>query len=422
MTTTDKNEIVFKLLYKVYSEGAYSTIELNKTLKKLDSSTSPYVTRFFYGVLSKSVLLDYLVDLLTDKKPQLKAVVVLKMGIYGLKYMSIPSYAVVDGMVELVKKIGKKQLSGFINATLRKAEGITLPIKTGNFASDISVNNSCPLWIVNKLIKQKGSDFAADFTGAHLPEKTHIRLLRGRISKEKEYEILHGEQKTSCGYYVGAAAMSRLPEGSFVVQSLSSALATEYYAVNLNAQSAVLDLCAAPGGKAAYLAELTGAAVTACDIHPHRVELIKSYAKNVGVTLDALVNDATVFRPDFEDKFDCVLCDVPCSGIGVVFSKPDILLNRKESDIPALSAVQEKILSVAARYVRKGGELNYSTCTVLYEENERVIERFLAQNHDFKIEKTALRSAISGDDGYVRIYPHTHEADGFFVVKLRRNG
>lgn len=422
MTTTDKNEIVFKLLYKVYSEGAYSTIELNKTLKKLDSAIAPYVTRFFYGVLSKSVLLDYLVDSLTDKKPQLKVFVVLKMGIYGLKFMSVPSYAIVDGMVELVKKIGKKQLSGFVNATLRKAESIELPISTGNPALDISVNNSCPLWIVNKLIKQKGSDFAAAFTKASLPEKTHIRLLRGKISQERADEILRGQQKTSCGYYVDAVAMTRMPAGSFVVQSLSSALAAEYYSVNLNEQSTVLDLCAAPGGKAAYVAELTGASVTACDIYPHRVELIKSYAKSAGVEIDALVNDATVFRPDFENKFDCVLCDVPCSGLGVIFSKPDILLNRKESDIPALSKVQESILSVAARYVRKGGELNYSTCTVLYEENERVIERFLAQNPDFKIEKTASRSIVSDDDGYVKIYPHTHGADGFFVVKLRRNG
>lgn len=174
-----------------------------------------------------------------------------------------------------------------------------------------------------------------------------------------------------------------------------------------------------PGGKAVYLAQL-GADVTACDIHPHRVKLIESYAKRMGVKLKAEVSDALKYRSDFSEKFNCVVCDVPCSGIGVMFSKPDVIINRKEGDVGALSALQYSILTTAAAYVADGGQLNYSTCTVFKEENEDIINRFLNENSNFILEKAACAHVSADGDGFVRLFPKTHNCDGFFVAKLRR--
>ena len=143
--------------------------------------------------------------------------------------------------------------------------------------------------------------------------------------------------------------MKKLPANYYAVQSLSSVLAAEYYSAGLKKGDKTLDLCAAPGGKAVYLAQL-GADVTACDIHPHRVKLIESYAKRMGVKLKAEVSDALKYRSDFSEKSNCVVCDVPCSGIGVMFSKPDVIINRKEGDVGALSALQYSILTTAAAY------------------------------------------------------------------------
>ena len=181
-----------------------------------------------------------------------------------------------------------------------------------------------------------------------------------------------------------------------------------------------MDLCAAPGGKAVYAATLIGADVTACDIHPHRVELIKSYAKSAGVKINAIQNDATVFKPSFESAFDCVICDVPCSGVGVIKNKPDVMLNRKEEDLRSLAELQYKIISTAARYVKPSGTLCYSTCTVFKEENEDVANRFLSENPDFENLSAGCEKAQACTDGYVRLYPQTHGCDGFFVAKFRR--
>ncbi|MBQ8882022.1 MAG: 16S rRNA (cytosine(967)-C(5))-methyltransferase RsmB, partial [Clostridia bacterium] len=160
--------------------------------------------------------------------------------------------------------------------------------------------------------------------------------------------------------------------------------------------------------------------VTACDIHPHRVKLIESYAQKQNLTVKTMVNDATVHRPEFAEKFDCVIVDAPCSGIGVIHSKPDITFNRSISEIEQLSALQLSILSSASAYVKKGGQLNYSTCTVIKDENEKVVEKFLETNSDFYLEHAQGEVIGCGNDGYVRLYPQTDNCDGFFVAKLRR--
>ena len=176
MRTAERNLIVTELLLKVYG-GAYSSIELNKALNALrDERDKAYVSRLFYGVLSKNVQLDYILSVLAPKKPKPKVALVIKTGIYMLRYMDEPDYAVIDTQTELVKKLGKKELAGFVNAVLRKSNDVKIPITTKDKAFETSVNFSCPLWITAKLIAQYGLDFTRAFLGAILTDKTHVRI------------------------------------------------------------------------------------------------------------------------------------------------------------------------------------------------------------------------------------------------------
>lgn len=420
MNTAERNLITARLLGKIYG-GAYSSIELNRELRGIaDERDRGYVSRLFYGVLDKSVQLDYIISKLTKKRPKPIVCVVLRMGIYMLRYMDEPSYAVVNTQTELIKTLGKRELSGFVNAVLRASESVKLPIRDKNKALELSVNLSAPEWIAKKLIKEYGYDFAAAFLAAELTDKTHVRINEREINKDEFCALAPSIEQSPCGCFVPYAELRKINPGLYVVQSLASALAVECYTYGLSRGAKILDLCAAPGGKAVYAATLIGADVTACDIHPHRVELIKSYAKSAGVKINAIQNDATVFKPSFESAFDCVICDVPCSGVGVIKNKPDVMLNRKEEDLRSLAELQYKIISTAAQYVKPSGTLCYSTCTVFKEENEDVANRFLSENPDFENLSAGCEKAQACTDGYVRLYPQTHGCDGFFVAKFRR--
>ena len=188
METIERNLITARLLSKVFTDGAYSAIELNKTLNQIpDGRDRAFVTRLFYGVLAKNTQLDYILSCLTDKRPKQIIRTVLKMGFYMLRYMEVPDYAVISTQVALTKKLGKKELSGLVNAVLRASTAVVLPIKDKNIAKEISVNYSCPEWIVKRLIEQKGKDFTISFLSASLTEKTHIRL-NERVFSAEDFE------------------------------------------------------------------------------------------------------------------------------------------------------------------------------------------------------------------------------------------
>lgn len=186
--------------------------------------------------------------------------------------------------------------------------------------------------------------------------------------------------------------------------------------------NSILDACSAPGGKAVYIATLNpNAVVTACDVYEHRVKLIDDYAKRLNITnVKTCVNDASVFNPEFENKFDAVLLDVPCSGLGVVDKKPDILLNNqlKFDELPAL---QSKILDINSKYVKVEGSIIYSTCTILPAENENIINEFLNTHHNFKLDKVEVYKVPAMDNsGLKTFYPNISGTEGFFIGKLVR--
>lgn len=406
----------YRLLERVYGDEAYGSIELNRALFDVAPKDRAFVTGLFYGVLEKDVTLDYLLKQAADKNPKRPVRIVLKMGLYLLRYSEVPSYAAVDRMVALTQEIGKRELKGFVNAVLRRADKLALPDPQSDKTLYLSVRYSLPRWLVCRLLAEKGEAFIRAYYGEKRETRPHVRVNRLKTGEADFYSRLTAYDKTETGCYADYAALKQLDQSWYAVQSLASTLTARFYAHGLAAGDRALDLCAAPGGKAVYLYELTGADITACDIHPHRIELIRSYAARMGARLDIRLNDAAVYRPELADRFKAVLCDVPCSGLGVASKKPDIYLKRTEADIAALAELQYKILTNAARYVTINGQLDYSTCTILAEENEAVAVRFLAEHPHFRI----LPIKGTDEDGYLRLYPHTAGTDGFFAVKFVR--
>ena len=402
-------KLVYETLKSVYADGAYSTQALNRALKNAAVNDKAYITKLFYGVLDKSIQFDYIIGKTAADKPQNAVAILIKIGLYLLRYTNTPDYAAVNKAVELARQSGKVGVEGFINAILKKSKDIKLP--KPDTALGLSVVASYPEWIVKKLIADNGFVFAHDFLLCELPTDTHIRVNQNRISItefEQKYPFIL-RNKSKYGYYVTHTQQHKLDKRDYLIQSLSSMFAAQYYIDGISPKR-MLDLCAAPGGKSIYIKELLpDTEVMACDIYAHRVELIRKYAEDAGVSVAVVQNDATVLVSDYVEQFDLVVCDVPCSGIGVAGKKPEILWNRKEEDIAELSALQSRILNVAEQYVKPGGRLCYSTCTVFRAENEQVAEMFLKEHKNFQKEKA-----------FLRLFPHTDVCDGFFVAAFTK--
>ncbi|MEG1710943.1 MAG: 16S rRNA (cytosine(967)-C(5))-methyltransferase RsmB [Clostridia bacterium] len=418
----------YKCLDSIIRQGAFSGIELNKYLTNAKTSDKPMITKLVYGVLDKDIELRYIINNYTEKvKPSIMPI--LEIGVYLLKYMNIKDYAAVNETVELSRDIGKGAMSGFINAVLKKISSELNENKIKypqNAQENLSIKYSFPLWAVKKLIAQIGYEETEAFL-MYEPDYsvTHIRLNPSKINSAKFEEILikRGiEYKPSLvddAYFVKSDGIKKLEDNLYTIQSIGSMLVAQA----AQAEGEVLDNCAAPGGKSVYIKQRTSAEVTACDIYAHRVELIKSYAARMGVKINAIVNDATKLTPEFINKFDRVLCDVPCSGYGVYYSKPDIKMNKNDRNIKELVKLQSEILNQASKYVKVNGKLIYSTCTIFKEENIDVIDEFLKEN-DFILEKAPLPKQL-GEAPYiegkcVQLYPYRDGTEGFFIAVMRR--
>lgn len=389
----------YDILHRVYIDGEF----VGDSMRLLPEENKGLVTRLVYGVLERETELAYYISQMTRRSPKKQIGVILRLGLYAISYMdSIPNYAVCNELVELTKKLGKRESAPFVNATLKSFihKKPDLPQKR---EERLSVLSSTPLWITKKILKQYKDDaekilFAEGETGSHIRANL-LKFSNVELKKVLDEKGI-GYRLSDKGFYVDEhSAISNLfEEGKITYQSPSSMIIAELCA---DGAKNILDVCSAPGGKSVYMYELTKGKITSCDLHFHRVGLIISYAKRMGAKLNAVQMDGTQFNKDFEDKFDSVLCDVPCSGIGVRYSKPDTLINRQESDIPELCQIQQKILENASKYVKVGGKLVYSTCTIFREENQRVVERFLDAHENFELDKElAIIPGINGNDGF----------------------
>lgn len=424
----------FELLNKMDGK-AYSNLILNSVLKDstLSERDKGFVSKLFYGVIERKLTLEYIIIQYSSKplhRLDRFVVNILKMGFYQLLYMdNVPDSAAVNESVTLTKQCGKSSAAGFVNAVLRNfirdGKKITFP---SDDIERMSIEYSCS----EELVRQLCSDYSI---------KAVQQLLENSVTEHKTYlrvNNLKTTAKTLIGEFkrlgvhaeecslvencisvenLGSVEQSELfKNGFFHVQDLSSQLCCKVLEPAVG--ETVIDICSAPGGKAFTFAEImnnTGR-ILACDLHEKRVKLIKNGAERLGISnIEALCNDAKIFNESFP-KADKILCDVPCSGFGVIRSKPEI----KYTDISAvdgLPRVQYDILTTAAKYLKCGGELVYSTCTLSRAENDGVIDRFLSENKDF------VPCEILGSNEYkLTIFPNDYDCEGFFISKIRKVG
>ena len=407
-------KVCYNILSQVYKQQTYGSISLTGKLD--EAKNRDFVTRLVYGVLQNNVKYDYYIAQMTAKKPQNSAVILLKIGMYCIEGMdSMPDYAAVNNTVELSKEVGKQGSSGFINGVL-KAFCRKKPALPQDGAQRLSVETSVPLWVVKQYIKQFGLQKTQEFLSCKPYELEHARIntLKTDIkSVEAKLDSVGAEyvedpQCADCLFVRNGQKVRPLFDAGLITfQSQTSVKCCEIAGVKDGDE--VLDMCAAPGGKSVYFAGVgENVKVLSCDVYHHRLELIQQYARRMGVKLNVRLMDATVYNKSLANAYDVVLCDVPCSGLGVAAKKPDVYLFKDKDQIFGITETQAKILENGSRYVRDGGTLVYSTCTLLKDENEDMIKKFLKQNRHFRLDEEKY------------FLPDGKGSDGFFVAKMRR--
>lgn len=396
-----------KALGEILNGGAFPSLALNKVAEEERAKAAVVV----YGVLENYFRLKYILESIYRRTPKDEIMTILLVGAYALEYMKIPPYAVVNECVEVTKKTVGYGESGFVNAVLKKVSGkeYTLP-NSGDKALECRFN--LPVWMIKAVKKQ--------YPKAYKKMLSKERALHIRLRTGLDESVLDGVKiikKSPVGFFVEPnEKLSRLfDEGKVTYQGKNSVCAA--LALGDVRGKKVLDCCAAPGGKAVLLAE-RGAEVVAEEFYAHRAELIKEYAERMGVGLTVNQADATVKNRDYEGRFDAVLCDAPCSGLGVLAKTKDAFLRKSPKDIIALKAVQIAILDNVAAYVKKGGKLVYSTCTVLKEENGEVVATFLKKHKEFAL--APIENLPYGESGEVQMIKTDAYSDGFYIACMVR--
>lgn len=414
---SNPRKLAVKALLKIEKDNAYSNITLNAFLKEAEftKEDKAFFTSLVYGVLDRKITLDYVLSKFMKsplKKTAPFTLNALRVGLYQIMYMDkVPDSAAVNETVKIIKSSKEGRNAGFVNAVLRSAlrEKITLP--EGNTPKDLSVRFSCPEWIVNGFINDYGLENAVKLLEESLsaPPVT-LRVNTVKISTEELIEklgekginTLKGDISDSLIIEKGIDISSNelYKYGLFYVQDYASQKAVSVLAPKAN--SRVLDLCAAPGGKSFTMALLmqNKGEIISCDLHEARVGLIEKSAKRLGLDIiKPTVNDATVYNENL-CEFDYILCDVPCSGLGVIRRKPE-LKYKAESDFKELESIQYSILCNAVKYLKKGGKLLYSTCTLRQAENEKLVIRVQKEYNELhKVYEHTFMPHIDNTDGF----------------------
>ena len=404
----------YRILNKVYSEKKYIKQAINDEF--IEEINRALTVKICYGVLDKDIELSYYIKSLAEKTPKLAVRTILKISMYMIKYLGKKEYFVVENAVELTKKLGKSGASGFVNAFLRKFLNSEIDLPEDN-VQRLSVQYSYPEFAVKMLAEDYGLSRAEKIISAPYPENT----LCFYDTDGKNYLTEKGISFAETPFYnvftvKNFTRNADYDKGGYTYQALGSVAICETVEPCEN----LLDCCAAPGGKSVRLS-FRAKNVLAWDIHPHRVTLIEEYASRMKRNnITAKVHDAAAFDGEFAGKFDAVLCDAPCSGLGVVNDNPDIKLNRTNDDISGLIKEQSDIINTVCEYVKKGGYLYYSTCSVLFRENIGIIKDFLSRRTDFAIEKIDSPLPHLDIDGTNAFLPDISFGNGFYVAKLKR--
>ncbi len=402
------------ILNKVYSDKAFIKQAINETF--IEEKNRALTVKTCYGVLDKDIELSYYLNFLAPKSPKLAIRTILKIAMYAIKYLQKKPYAVTQNAVELVKKLGKGGTSGFVNAFLRKFIGQNIPLPL-DAIENLSIKYSYPLFAVKELIDKYGF--------------------------ERTEKIVSAENDTNCLAFYGVDGESYLKErnanftktlfdnvftvknfirnedydkGVYTYQALGSVAICE----EVESCGKLLDCCSAPGGKSIRLSYRMNS-VTSWDIHEHRVELINDYKRRMNRdNVIASVQDAKVHLKELDKSFDAVLVDAPCSGLGVVNDNPDIKLNRTKESVDELNLEQLSILKTVSNYVKIGGYLYYSTCSILPRENIGIINAFMSDINGFEICQIDSKLQHEDDLGTNTFLPDVSGGLGFYIAKLKR--
>ena len=398
----------FLILTKVYSDGAHVKQAIADTY--IEEQYRSRTVKIVYGVLENDVYFDYCIRHYAPKAPKLAVRTILKISLYMLLEMGKKRYMVTDCAVDLCKKLGKSGVSGFVNAFLRRFDkaAVDAQLKTEKDGEAIAL--SYPAFAY-ELLKKKYGVRAKEIAEA----RSKGVSVRFEKNAEKYEERAHIKTPFESNYiFENFVRDEGFDDGDYTFQSVGSIAICDC----VSPCESLLDCCAAPGGKSVLLAKKCGQ-VTAFELHAHRVELIRQYKARMGVeNLQEMQKDSSVFDPAFEGKFDAVLCDAPCSGYGTVSENPDIKLFRKKEDILALEKAQRDILSTVCRYVKAGGALYYSTCSIFESENDKTVESFLKNHAEFSVEGLESPLAHEKKKYGLQFLPDSAYGAGFYVCKL----
>lgn len=397
----------FEILYSVLSNDAYSNIAIDKALKNYNGDDKAFVSNLVYGVIERQITLDYLLKPYLQGKTKPKVRIILLMGVYQLYFMDkVPASAAINESVGLAGEVGVDYYKKLINAVLHKVDANRIDIDS---IDDLSVKYSCPHHLINMWQKMYGDDNTLSVLNS-INEKPPVFAVPNSLyidADELLYELnccnIQGEVVGDVVMITSAFNLAKCKafnDGLFHIEDMSSFNCAK--ALNAKAGDIVLDICAAPGGKSFTIAQGMNneGVVYAFDLYEHRCKLIEDGAQRLGITnIKTSVNDATVFNSCLP-LADKILCDVPCSGFGIIRRKPEIRYKDLDS-VKELPQIQYKILETSSKYLKKNGQIIYSTCTLNKKENEKVVDLFLENNKNFiKIKEQTTFTSKDGGDGF----------------------
>ena len=439
-------EVALKTLYKIEKEDAFSNIALDELLKQnrqsLDERDVGLISEIVYGVTTWRLTLDEIIKKYSNirlKKISIWILNILRMGVYQIIFLDkIPKSAAVNESVNLAKRYGHKSSSNFVNAILRKVEKTDYNelFDIENDIERISKTTSMPVWIIEELLKGQTVEEVEEICrNSNLKPEISIRVNNLKITKEElKNKLKERNIKFEDGVLEDFLVINKVKnienldlfkEGFFTIEDEGAGLIP--LVLEPKQGDVVLDACSAPGGKTTYMAEMmhNEGEIEAWDIYEHRLNLVNQTAKRLGINIiNTEINDATIYNEKYKEKFDKILLDVPCLGLGVLKRKPDIKWKRKREDIQEIKNIQLKILDNCSKYLKSGGEIVYSTCSILKQENEECINEFIKNNEMFSIKQIDLKNdnyfkKISKFDKYLQLYQN-EKTDGFFICKLQK--
>ena len=440
----DAREIALEVLMQVDSANAWSDGGLKRTIakNKLDSRDAALATRLCYGVIQNRMLLDYYIGCWCSQRPErLESVIrnILRLGGYQILFLDkVPPRAAVNEAVEMTKRHRREKAAGMVNAILRKfaanREDMP-PLPKGSPAQTLSLRYSHPRWLVERLLSLIGEEETEAYLRMNnqvVPTTIQTNPLKGTPEELEKLLRQTGAQVEPHPWLAGCFSvsgtgdleqLSAFREGRFTVQDAAARLVATVAAPAQ--EDRVLDVCAAPGGKsfAAAMCMQDQGEIHACDLHAHKKALIEAGAARLGLqSITTQVLDGKKPRKGWEERFDAVLADVPCSGLGVIRKKPEIRY-KDPAELTDLPQIQGDILDNVSRYVKPGGVLLYSTCTLLQAENEDVVTAFLAKHPEYHLESFLLPGPLGEvAAGRCTLWPQRLQTDGFFLAKLRKEG